>query len=179
MAITTWTLLAVLLVACSATSRPTIMLEVASRQPDSITIRWNISEANSTVDSIKVNVNDLTDDYHITYEGDTLVDSANREATLNVHESNKTYNVCLVATLTNQDLSTESIMECVETSTIVPMQLSSIIALICVIGFFVLCVVVGYCSWKCASKGKEDDADYEKSDVNGNGDIVPLTQMED
>lgn len=179
MAITTWTLLAVLLVACSATSLPTIMLEVASRQPDSITIRWNISEANSTVDSIKVNVNDLTDDYHITYEGDTLVDSANREATLNVHESNKPYNVCLVATLTNQDLSTESIMECVETSTIVPMQLSSIIALICVIGFFVLCVVVGYCSWKCASKGKEDDADYEKSDVNGNGDIVPLTQMED
>lgn len=165
-----------------ASALPDIDLHVKSRQTDSITVQWNVTDVNNTVESYKVYVDDMTDSYHITYQGETLVDSSKREATLVVHEPDTPYNVCVIAVLTHQtkmELNLDEVATCVIAATIIPMQLSSILALIGVLGFFLACFVIGYCAWKCAAKGKGDDLEYEKSDVNGNGDIVPLTQIED
>ena len=163
--------------------KPSLQLEVASKQTDSITIRWNVTDFNNTVESYEVYANDSSGDYHVTMTGSDMIDIENREATIDLREPDEQYNVCLKAKLTknaSDELKQDSVVVCEDTATIKKMRLSSILALVGVLGFFLLCVLVGYCAWKCAaSRSKGDEHDYEKSDVNGNGDIVPLTQIED
>lgn len=163
-----------------ATMLPVLSVEVIERQTDYVMVHWTVNDTDNTISSYKVQVND--DSYAITYEGEPYVNQKKEEARVMVHEPNQSYNICVVAVLTgeaSQELSIQLVSECVEASTIQLVLTSSIIALALTLLFFVLCFVVGCITWKCAhSRMKKLHREYETSDVNGNGDIVPLTHIE-
>lgn len=163
------------------TMAPALEMDIASLQPTSISIKWNITDYNNTVASYKIYANDSSSAYHVTMSGSDLIDTEKREATIHVREPGVDYTVCLEAILTQTAKAElgENVVACKDTATIKVIRTSSILALVGVIAFFLLLVLVGLCAWKCASRGKGAEHDYEKSDVNGNGDIVPLTQIED
>ena len=160
---------------------PSLTVEVSERQPDHITITWDVSGDDDVIDSYRIKVKG-TNEAVITYEGEPYVSHDDREAMVMVHETNAVYNICLIANLieeVSQELSTPSVMTCIEASSIKTMLASSIVALVLTILFFVLCFLIGYISWKCAIRKHESKEEYDKSDLTENGDIVPLTHIED
>lgn len=155
---------------------PVLNLTVIERQTDYISIGWTVNDTNSLIDSYSVHVRNAENTGTITYEGIDYIDQETLGATVRVHTPDHEYNVCVVARLTNGSL----VEECVMASSIPRIQMSSIIAVVCVFLFVILCIVVAFISWKCMARRLQKKAKArEMAEENGNGDIIPLTHLED
>lgn len=171
------------IVLCGAAEMPEIVkLSTKLRQTDSITVNWTVNGSESDVDRYQVTVTDMDESFTIIFEGEEFVKRGVNESTAQVivHEMSTTYNICVAAMLTQDAADTfnvTSVEQCLEASSIGAMRTSSIVALLLVLLFFVLCIVAGYITWRCASRSTEED-EYEKTEMNGNGEVVPLTQIE-
>lgn len=174
-------LLLILAALSLATGEGSIDVKVDKRDTHSITVSWKVN-GTLEVNKYRVTVKDKDEANFITFEGDEYVQHKEGVATVHVQRPNTEYIVCIVGSFTQNDsIAMDRLVEssCVRTSTIRVMLPSSIVALLCVIAFFLACIIIGYISWRCAKCALKDDPDYEKTEMNGNGDIVPLTQIEE
>lgn len=179
-------ILAVLSTAITAenSSTPSLNVTVTRRDTYEILIKWEIKPADALdmFSEYKVMAESATDAYKITYEGAHVLDVNAMKATVAVHKRDHAYTICVQAVVKanhTEELKMESLKECVSTSTIQGIHPASLIALLLTLLFFLLCVVVGYVSWKCAVRKQEKDQAYDKTELTGNGDVVPLTNIED
>lgn len=176
-------ILATVICLCSASRMPEIInLSTKLRQTDSITVNWTVNGSDPDIDRYTITVTDIDRSFTITFEGDEFVKRTANETTATVmaHEMNTAYNICVMAILTEdaaKEFQISRVEQCITASSIGALKTSSIVALSMVLLFFILCILGGFIAWKCAQRSNTMD-EYEKTDMNGNGEVVPLTQIE-
>lgn len=132
-------------------THPELEIWDVERGTSFITIGWNLTDPNNTVQAWRVNVEDRAMEYIASYDGSANINLLAKTASVFVHQSNTKYNVCLEGFLKNEAaimLKIEKVATCGIYSTIPVLLRSSLIPLIIVVGFFTLLVLIGAVAYK-------------------------------